>query len=150
MRPDQTGPVTNMGQASDGYDPELDGVPEREAARERPEAFDRPGDTAELPTRARRAGSQNDARMAGSWQDIKGRFVDDPAGAIAAAEDMVQQAVDDQVRALEAKIRALKDEAAAVCADDGRDGDGSSTEGRRTRLIRYQEYCERLASNLPH
>jgi hypothetical protein len=86
-----------------------------------------------------RAGSSTDAGVAvGTWQDIKSRFVDDPAGAIASAEDLVQRAVDQ-------KVRALKDEAAAVCARDG--GDGTrSTEALRTRLIEYQAYYERLTA----
>jgi hypothetical protein len=74
-----------------------------------------------------------------SWRDIKGRFVDDPAGAISAAEELVRLAVDH-------KVRALKDEAAALCAHDT--GDAPSTEALRTRLIDYQAYCERLARNL--
>jgi hypothetical protein len=94
--------------------------------------------------RMNRAGTQPQAAVATSWQDIKSRFVDDPSGAIAAAEDLVQRAVDDRVRALEDRVRALKDEAAQLCARDG-DDDPSSTEALRTRLIRYREYCERLA-----
>jgi hypothetical protein len=70
-----------------------------------------------------------------AWQDIKGRFVDDPAGALAAAEQLVQSAVED-------KVRALKSEVSAMCA---REGEDTSTEAMRTRLIRYQEYCERMS-----
>jgi hypothetical protein len=79
------------------------------------------------------------AGTGGSWQDIKGRFVDDPAGALQAAENLVQ-------RAVESKVRALQEEAAALCARDQGE-DASSTETLRTRLIRYQQYCERLASS---
>jgi len=71
-----------------------------------------------------------------SWQDIKSRFVDDPSGAIAAAEERVH-------RAVEQRVRAIEEEAEALCAKGG-DGDESSTENLRTRLIRYEEYCERL------
>jgi hypothetical protein len=63
------------------------------------------------------------------------RFVDDPAGAIAAAEELVH-------RALEQRMRALRAEADGLCAK-GKDEESKSTEGMRTRLIRYQEYCER-------
>jgi hypothetical protein len=77
-----------------------------------------------------------------SWQDIKSRFVDDPARAIADAEALVQQA-------FEQRVRALKDEAAALRAQD-RDEDGGSTETLRTRLIRYQAYCERVAGPGTH
>lgn len=73
-----------------------------------------------------------------SWQGIKSRFVDDPAGALAEAEELVRQTV-------EARVRALNDEAAALCARD-RDGD-DSTEDLRTRLIRYQAYCQRLTGD---
>ncbi len=73
-----------------------------------------------------------------SWPDIKSRFVDDPAGAIAAAEELVR-------RAVEERIRALRDETTALCAPDTGDG---STEDLRTRLIRYQEYCDRLAQTV--
>ena len=89
-----------------------------------------------------RAGSQGEGGATGSWQDIKGRFVDDPAGALSAAEQLVRQAVEDRVREIE-------DEAAAICAPQ-RYGDASSTEALRTRLLRCQEYCERLARSGLH
>lgn len=88
----------------------------------------------------------------GSWQDIKCRFVDDPAGAVAAAEQLVQQAV-------EHRIHVLQQEAADLCAQEGstsrddrdaRGADASTTELLRNRLIRYQEYCERLAGSSIH
>lgn len=87
-----------------------------------------------------RAGSEN----TGSWQDIKSRFVDDPRAAIAEAEERVQRAVDERVRALQA-------EASAICAREREDDDDDgSTEGMRTRLIRYQQYCERLSDSSLH
>ena len=89
--------------------------------------------------RSMRAGSQ-----ARSWQDIKSRFVDDPKGAIAAAEQLVQQAVDE-------RVRALQEEASTICAGEREeDEDDASTEGLRTRLIRYQQYCERLGTSSLH
>ena len=119
MRPDQTDPGTKT-------------------SREIPIRSETGKDAVALPPRER-AGSPNPAALEGttSWQDIKSRFVDDPAGAIAAAEDLVR-------RAMEQRMRALKDEAEALCAR-GRDDDASSTEAMRTRLIRYQEYCNRRA-----
>jgi hypothetical protein len=100
----------------------------------------------ELRTRTRRAGSvaggATAGSLAGSWQDIKSRFVDDPAGALAAAEDLVRQAIDD-------RVRALQDEAAAICGPQAGEG-GSSTETMRTRLLRCQEYCDRLARSSLH
>jgi hypothetical protein len=114
--------------------------------REVPGRMDTGNDGAPL-RRGERAGSPSPTALenrdaAGSWQDIKGRFVDDPAGAIKAAEELVRLA-------LEQRIRALKDEAAALCAEAS-DQDASSTEGLRTRLIRYQQYCERLAETAMH
>jgi hypothetical protein len=74
------------------------------------------------------------------WSAIKSRFVDDPAGAVADAEQLVREAV-------EARIRELQDEATAVYAHDG---DDASTEALRNRLIRYQAYCGRLAGSALH
>ena len=99
-------------------------------------------DNVEQRDRMRRAGSEPGA-TGGAWQDIKSRFVDDPKGAIAAAEQLVQQA-------LEARVRALQDEATTVCARDRDVDDESSTEALRTRLIRYQQYCERLGDTAMH
>ena len=92
--------------------------------------------------RMARASSQGDAS---AWQEIRSRFVDDPKGAIAAAEQLVQHVVDE-------RVRALQSEASAICARerDDEDGDDASTEGMRTRLLRYQEYCERLSGSPLH
>ena len=79
-------------------------------------------------------------RAADPWLAIKGRFVDDPAGAVADAEQLVREAVDQ-------RVRTLQDEAAAVYRDDDED---ASTEGLRNRLIRYQAYCQRLAGSELH
>lgn len=74
------------------------------------------------------------------WSALKGRFVDDPAGAVADAEQLVREAVDE-------RIRELQDEAAAVYAHDDED---ASTEALRNRLIRYQAYCRRLDGSALH
>jgi hypothetical protein len=74
------------------------------------------------------------------WLDLKSRFVDDPAGAVADAERLVQQAVDE-------RIRELRDEVAAVFRLED---DDASTEALRNRLIRYQAYCQRLAGRALH
>ena len=87
-----------------------------------------------------------DGGTGGSWQDVKSRFVDDPAGAIADAEAMVRRTLDERIRALHA-------EAEAVCAEsrgDEASGDASSTEALRNRLLRLQAYCEQLAAGLTH
>jgi hypothetical protein len=80
-------------------------------------------------------------RSAGDpWLELKSRFVDDPADAVADAEQLVREAVDE-------RIRELQDEAAAVYAHDD---DDASTEALRNRLIRYQAYCQRLAGSALH
>lgn len=107
-----------------------------DAASERPVTVPAEGPSP-LHDRMRRAGSPAEPGVAAaSWQDIKSRFVDDPAGAIAAAEDLVR-------RAVEHKIDALNAEAAALYARDAGD-EPPSTEALRTRLIEYQAHYERL------
>ncbi|HEX3766404.1 MAG TPA: hypothetical protein VHW23_47250, partial [Kofleriaceae bacterium] len=83
-------------------------------------------------------------RAADPWLAVKSRFVDDPTGAAADAEQLVRDAVDD-------RIRELQDESAAVLASQGEDTSSpeASTEVLRNRLIRYQAYCQRL-SGLVH
>jgi hypothetical protein len=137
MRPDQTDPeFDNAQSSSDGYraDP-ADGRYDGQDGR----YDDRSDGRADMAMRMARAGSPANAGVASSWQDIKSRFVDDPAAAIAEAEELVQRALDD-------KIRGLKAEVESMTARDG-DGarDGSATEDLRTRLIKYQSYCDRLA-----
>lgn len=105
----------------------------------------RPGDTeperrlSEGRESARIDAAEPDASV---WQRIKGRFVDDPDGAIAAAEALVH-------RTVERKVRALEEEAAALCGRDSGD-EAPSTEARRTRLLRYQAYYERLTGLSVH
>jgi len=110
-----------------------------------PNPADEDASDARMRERRVRAGSPSPTAMteagATSWQDIKSRFVDDPAGALAAAEELVRLAV-------EQRVHTLKAEAAALLEQE-RD-EASSTEGRRTRLIRYQEYCQRLAESAAH
>jgi hypothetical protein len=127
----------------DQTDPGIDTNTRNEASnREVPVRSD--GDNGGSLRRRERAGSPSAmvSEGASSWQDIKSRFVDDPAGAISAAEELVRLA-------MERRIRALQEEVSAMCAQ-GRDEESSSTEGLRTRLIRYQEYCERLGGSALH
>jgi hypothetical protein len=130
VRPDQTDPGINTTTRTDDTSRE---VPVRTGT-----------DDGAALLRRERAGSPSPMALEGasSWQDIKSRFVDDPAGAITAAEELVRLAV-------ERRIRTLKDEASALCVRD-RDEESSSTEGLRTRLIRYQEYCDRMAGTALH
>lgn len=135
MRPDQTDPGMNrMSSQADGWNPN---------PADRADAAD---SDARMRERRMRAGSPGPTAMteagATSWQDIKSRFVDDPAGALAAGEELVRLAVEQKVRALKSEVAALLEEQ--------HDEDASSTEARRTRLIRYQEYCDRLAQTAAH
>jgi hypothetical protein len=77
-----------------------------------------------------------------TWQEIKGRFVDDPKGAVAAAEELVRFAVDERVRQLKQGLDELREIRA------GRDE--SDTEQLRTRLIRYEGYYEQIAEPTRH
>ena len=121
-----------MAPRADGWNPNPADVDDEDEGRMR----ERRGRAASpSPTAMTEAGAT-------SWQDIKSRFVDDPEGAVAAAEELVRLAV-------EQRMRRLKDEMTAMLAQQP-DDDGSSTEARRTRLIRYQEYCERMAQSAAH
>jgi hypothetical protein len=152
VRPDQTDPGINpitrehvttrdVPIRSDART-ERTGAPLDGTVREVPARTDT-ADGIALPRRER-AGSPSPTALEGasSWQDIKSRFVDDPAGAIAAAEELVRLA-------MERRVRALKDEMTALCAR-GSDEESSATEGLRTRLLRYQQYCEQLAGSTLH
>ena len=162
MRPDQTDPGIHTATRTDATGREVPVLTDA-TGRELPGRTDgtgreTPGRADAVPVRTdasggtsmprrERAGSPNPTELEGakgatSWQDIKSRFVDDPSGAIAAAEELVRLA-------MERRIRALKEEMTALCAR-GRDEESSSTEGLRTRLIRYQEYCEQLGRSTLH
>jgi hypothetical protein len=139
MRPDHTDPGTGVSPRDHRISTLPRGGTEDDVRREPRDRAGglRDGDQGDLVDTAT---ARIDGTCAGSWQDIKGQFVDDPAGALAAAERLVQMAVD-------VRVRALQDEAAAIRA---RGDDDDSTEALRTRLIRYQEYCERMASDTLH
>lgn len=76
------------------------------------------------------------------WREIKGRFVDDPQGAVAAAEELVRLAVDERVRRLKQGLDELREIRAS--------GDESDTEELRTRLIRYEGYYEQISEPTRH
>ena len=148
MRHDQTDPGhTSTPPRPDGWGPDL-----AEAARVGPAAaaarIEAEADAARIDAevdvvRERSPGAAYAVnRGAGSWELIKRRFVDDPAGAVAEAEGLVRTAVDE-------RIRAIHDEAEAICVRP-RDEDDGSTETLRTRLLRYQRYCESFAGSAVH
>ena len=146
MRHDQTDPGHNsVPPRPDGWDPDLAEAAriEAEAARIEAEADAARIDAEVDVVRERSPGAAYPAnRGAGSWEHIKSRFVDDPAGAVADAEGLVRTAVDQ-------RIRAIHDEAEAICVRP-RDEDDGSTETLRARLLRYQKKCERLAGSAVH
>lgn len=130
------GDQDTMRSRSDGWSPELE---QQRVEQDRVDEQVLDDERVEQRDRISRAGSVSG--VAASWQDIKSRFVDDPQGAIAAAEDIVRHCV-------EQRIQALHQECESVCARAG--DEDSSTEGLRNRLIRYQQYCAQLASTTAH
>jgi len=78
------------------------------------------------------------------WQEIKSRFVDDPAGALSAADDLVRQAIEDKMRRMKEEHEELRRR-----AREGAD-EPSATEDMRTRLIRYQAYYESIMGVTAH
>lgn len=77
-----------------------------------------------------------------TWQEIKSRFVDDPEGALTAAEGLVRSAVDERVRRLQQGFEELR-------ASERTEG-SSATEKLRLRLIRYQAYYESIRGPAVH
>ncbi len=86
------------------------------------------------------------AHGAARWQEIKSRFVDDPAGAVAEADDLVRQAIEDKVRRMKDEHEELRRRAKG----DGGGDDANDTEGMRNRLIRYQAYYESIYGVTAH
>lgn len=86
------------------------------------------------------------------WIAIKSRFVDDPSGAVADAEQLVREMVDERIRELQEEAAAVyaHDHEAAYGAANGEVSGDASTEALRSRLIRYQAYCQRLAGRALH
>jgi enoyl-CoA hydratase/carnithine racemase len=78
------------------------------------------------------------------WQDIKSRFVDDPAAALSAADDLVRQVIEDKIRRLKEEHEELR-----RGGQEGADP-ASATEDMRTRLVRYQAYYERILGVTEH
>src|SRR5215510_1068044 len=129
MRPDQTDPGERI-------DPGKTNP--RSRMQPPPDADDFGESGVALPDEiGKRHSDEPDDSDSGDWHDIKSRFVDDPAGALSAAEGLVRHAVEDRVHALESEANEL-------CAPER--GSGTpSTETMRMRLIRYQEYCARMS-----
>jgi len=100
------------------------------------------GPRPEAPSAERADDPERRVAGAASWPEIKSRFVDDPAGAIAAAEELVRLAVED-------KIRRLKEGQEELRAR-GPGEDPNNTELLRTRLIRYQAYFESISGRAAH
>jgi hypothetical protein len=73
------------------------------------------------------------------WQEIKGRFVDDPPGALGAAEELIMLAVEERMRRLREGVEELRGHRQRI--------DPQSTEELRMLLIRYQAYFESLTDD---
>lgn len=72
------------------------------------------------------------------WQIIKARFVDDPAGAVREAEQLVGAIVDRWIHRVRAECDSVRQAGA-------RDGNEPSTEQLRMSLQRYEAFIERMA-----
>lgn len=71
------------------------------------------------------------------WTDIETRFVDDPAGAASAADELLEETTDRVTRRWQDHRAELR---------DGWDADDASTEQLRMTLKRYRASLERLLS----
>jgi hypothetical protein len=70
------------------------------------------------------------------WQELQGRFVDDPRGAVEAADALVAEVNE----ALRAEFESCKSELESQWAGDG----ATDTEELRTALRRYRTFFQRL------
>lgn len=73
----------------------------------------------------------------GRWDDIEARFVDDPAGATASADELLDETIDRLTTRWQDHRAQLR---------DGWDGEDASTEELRTTLKRYRGAIEGLLS----
>ena len=99
-------------------------------AGDRPAAADR-----DLPADAGLAGAAD--LMHERWAAIQSTFVDDPHGSVAAAADLVAEAIGTLVAGAQERERGLRGEW---------DRDGVDTEGLRTALRDYRGFLDRLVS----
>jgi hypothetical protein len=97
-----------------------------------------PADTAGAGTTAAPAGAPADtAHLHDRFTAIQSTFVDDPRGSVAAAADLVTEAIETLVSAARERERGLRDEW---------DRDGADTEDLRNALRDYRGFLDHLAT----
>jgi hypothetical protein len=95
-----------------------------------------PGDVPAPPTTTLWAGEDNEA-LRERWREVQSRFVDDPHGAAAAADDLIGEAVDSITQALAEQRRQL---------GQWRAGGDFDTERLRVAVTGYRDFLDRVLS----
>ena len=99
-------------------------------------------DVLELPESGTEAGplfaEEESARYRSRWDEIQGRFVDDPRGAVREADELVSTVIGE----LESSFRSRRDSLEA----GWQEGDETSTESLRLALQAYRSFFGRLLS----
>ena len=80
---------------------------------------------------------QRSAAYTARWNDVKGGFVDEPRQAVAAADQLVSELLDE----LQQLFRSQRHD-----IEQGLDADQTSTEDLRLALGRYRSFFDRLLS----
>ena len=98
------------------------------------------GDVLELPESGTEAGplfaEEQSASYRSRWDEIQGRFVDDPRGAVREADELVSTVIGE----LESSFHSRRDSLEA----GWQQGDDTSTEGLRLALQAYRSFFGRL------
>lgn len=93
--------------------------------------------TDDLGSDERSRGGRDDLDIEARWEVTQSRFLESPREAVAAADELIADVIDDF-------RRRLDDERAEV-AERWRD-DGADTEDLRTAMLRYREVLDRLTT----
>jgi hypothetical protein len=122
MRPEQT---------------EKDATPfEQQTARTGGSTADRTGsDTAAREPRERLVPEDHAASYGSRWNAVKGTFVDEPREAVAQADALVGEVLDELEKLFHEQRRSI---------EQGLDTDETSTEDLRLALRRYRSFFDRL------
>jgi hypothetical protein len=80
---------------------------------------------------------QRSAAYTARWNDVKGAFVDEPRQAVAAADQLVSELLDELQELFRSQRHAI---------EQGLDADQTSTEDLRLALGRYRSFFDRLLS----
>jgi hypothetical protein len=95
-----------------------------------------PGDVPAPPSTTLWAGEDGEA-LRERWRELQSRFVDDPRGAAAAADDLIGEAVDSITQELAAQRRQL---------GEWRAGGDFDTERLRVAVTGYRDFLDRVLS----